>query len=214
MPKKLLLLGGGGYCKQVIEILLEEQLYDEIGIIEKDGSDEKETLGVPVIGFDSNLQELFHNGWTDAVVTLGSIGNTSGRRELYRKLKNIGYTIPAIVSKQAVVARSSRLQEGCIVHQGAIIDADAEVGVCSIINKRCVLSHDCHVGNFVHVSPGCVLLGNVRIGNDSHIGATSCIREGIQIGNETMIGMGSIVVKNIPNHKVAYGNPCVIMKDK
>lgn len=214
MKRKLLLIGGGGYCKQVIEILKENADYDEIGIVEKDDSSVSKILDIDVVGRDSDLENLYIKGWTEALVTLGSVGNTNGRRRVYENIKKSGFSLPVIVSKASHIAKSAILHEGSIVHPGSIIDADVEIGICSIINKGSILSHNCAIGDFVHVSPGCILLGNVEIGNDSHIGASSSVREGTTIGNNTMIGMGSIVVKNIPDNKVAYGNPCEIRKDR
>ncbi len=214
MAGKILLIGGGGYCKQVIEIIREDSLFDDIGIVEKDNTDEYDVLGEKIVGADYDLEHLFCDGWNNAFVSLGSVGNTKGRRKIFNILKEIGFFLPPIISKSANVAKSATVRDCSIIHQGAIIDADVSIGCCSIINKGCILSHDCIIGDFVHVSPGCTLLGNVKIGDDSHIGAASSVREGISIGKETMIGMGSIVVKNIPDRKLAYGNPCEVKGER
>lgn len=36
---------------------------------------------------------------------------------------------------------------------------------------------------------------------------------GVTIGNNVVIGAGSVVTKDIPDNKIAYGNPCKIIKD-
>lgn len=36
---------------------------------------------------------------------------------------------------------------------------------------------------------------------------------GVTIGDNVVIGAGSVVTKNILNDKVAYGNPCRVIKD-
>ena len=53
----------------------------------------------------------------------------------------------------------------------------------------------------------------VVIGNNVWIGGGAIIMPGITIGDNVVIGAGSVVTKNIPSNKIAYGNPCRIIRD-
>lgn len=53
----------------------------------------------------------------------------------------------------------------------------------------------------------------VIIGDDVWIGGGVIILPGVKIGNNVVIGAGSVVTKDIPDNKIAYGNPCRIIKD-
>ena len=53
----------------------------------------------------------------------------------------------------------------------------------------------------------------VIIGNNVWIGGGVIILLGVTIGNNVVIGAGSVVTKDIPDNKVAYGNPCRIIRD-
>ncbi|MDV7686103.1 putative acetyltransferase [Oenococcus oeni] len=53
----------------------------------------------------------------------------------------------------------------------------------------------------VHISQGC------------WIGGGTIILPGVTIGKGSVIGAGSVVVKNIPDHVVAVGNPCKVIKE-
>lgn len=48
----------------------------------------------------------------------------------------------------------------------------------------------------------------VTIGSDVWIGGGVTINPGVTIGDDVVIGSGSVVVKDIPSHVVAVGNPC------
>lgn len=48
----------------------------------------------------------------------------------------------------------------------------------------------------------------VKIGNHVWIGGHAVINPGVTIGDDVVIGSGSVVVKDIPSHTVAVGNPC------
>lgn len=53
----------------------------------------------------------------------------------------------------------------------------------------------------------------VTIGDNVWIGGGAIIMPGVTIGDNVVIGAGSIVTKDIPSNKIAYGNPCRIIKE-
>lgn len=56
------------------------------------------------------------------------------------------------------------------------------------------------------------LAAPVRIGNNVWIGGGAIICPGVTIGDHTTIGAGSVVVKDIPSHVIAVGNPCRVVR--
>ena len=52
----------------------------------------------------------------------------------------------------------------------------------------------------------------VHIGENVWIGAGAVIVPGVTIGRNSVIGAGSVVVKDIPDHVVAVGNPCRVLR--
>ena len=208
MGKNLLLIGGGGHCRSVLSSVLAEKEYEEVGIIDFTNIP---VMGISVVGRDEDLPTLKNSGWTDAFITVGSIGNTGLRRRLYQMIKKLGFTIPSIIDPTAIVAQDVKIGEGCFVGKGAVLNSGTEIGECAIINTGAVIEHDCKIGAFAHISPGTVLCGQVKVGNDSHVGAGSVVRQQIEIGNETLVGIGSVVVQNIPDCVKALGNPCKVV---
>lgn len=53
----------------------------------------------------------------------------------------------------------------------------------------------------------------VVIGKNVWIGGGAIIMPGVTIGDNVVIGAGSIVTKDIPSNKVAYGNPCRVVRE-
>ena len=53
----------------------------------------------------------------------------------------------------------------------------------------------------------------VIIGSNVWIGGGVIILPGVAIGDNVVIGAGSVVTKSIPSDKVAYGNPCRVVRE-
>lgn len=209
MGKKLLLIGGGGHCRSVLDSVLAANTYDGIGIVDPDGNP---CLGIPVVGKDEDLPRLFAEGWTDAVITVGSIGDTGIRRRLYSTVKEIGFRLPVIIDPTAVTGKDVILGEGTFVGKRAAVNAGSRTGVCAIVNTGAIVEHDCVIGDFAHISTGAILCGQVTVGKDAHIGAGTAVRQSIRIGDGALVGIGSTAVKDIPAGAKAYGNPCRVVE--
>ena len=203
----IVLVGGGGHCKVVISIIKKLDTFNITGI-----SDLKENLGKEVLGIetrytDDQLEELHDKGIKYAFVTLGSVGNPDNRIRLFEKLKQIGFEIPVIISKDAIVDESVETEEGTVIMPGAIINPGAKIGKNCIINTGAIIDHDCMIGDHVHIAPGVTLSGSVRIGSGSHIGTGASVIHGIEIGSRVIVGAGSVVVNTIQDNKKVMGVP-------
>ena len=67
-----------------------------------------------VKGKDEDLPALKKAGWTDAFITVGSIGSTSLRQRLYQMVVSNGLTVPAIIDATAIIAQDAKVAAGCI----------------------------------------------------------------------------------------------------
>lgn len=215
--KKILVLGAGGHCLSVLDSLLSSYNYQDIGIIDKEketsaylsaNSNLSQLMNIPVVGCDEDLEKLYSVGYTDAFITVGSIGDVSLRKRLYHLVKSIGFHIPNIIDKSSVVSNYAALGEGIYIGKNAVVNAYAIIGNCAIINTSSVVEHECTIEDFVHIAPGSILSGNVWVKADTHIGAGSMIKQGIHIGADSIVGIGSVVLNNIGDKVIAYGNPC------
>ena len=136
------------------------------------------------------------------------IGNNQIREKLYKKVKENGFFTPILIHPSSIISSSARIEEGTVVMPNVVVNAKAYIGKCVILNSSCVVEHESIIGDFVHISPKVAIAGNVRIGDFTHIGIGSSVIQCLEIGKNSIIGAGSVVVKNIPDFKKAYGNPC------
>jgi sugar O-acyltransferase (sialic acid O-acetyltransferase NeuD family) len=209
---KLLLIGGGGHCKSILDSVLETNCYEDIRIVDVKENIGKSFMGVSIIGCDDDLESLIHNGFTHAFVSLGSIGIPIVRIKLFEKLERIGYQIPNIIDFSAVVSKHALLAKGIFIGKNAVINTGVSIGTGAIINTSATIEHECIIGEFAHIAPGSVLCGDVKVGSQTHIGAKSVVKQQIYIGSKSIIGMGSVVLHDVADNVVAYGNPCKEVK--
>ncbi len=204
--KKILLIGGGGHCKSVADTLLRLDEYNEIGIV--DVHDEGALFGlIEVIGNDDDLPELREAGFTDALITVGSVGNTDLRRRLYGKISELGFNIPNIIDPTAIISPYAKLGKGIFIGKNAVVNAGCAIGDGAIINTGTIVEHECYIGEFVHISPGAVLCGGVEVGDDTHIGANASVKQYIKLGKNVIVGMGSVVIRDVRDNVTVVGNP-------
>ena len=82
MKPKILLIGGGGHCNSVIDVIEQEDKYTIAGIIDKKELIGQEVLGYKVIGCDDDLTELFKT-FKYAVITVGQLKSNSLKVKLF-----------------------------------------------------------------------------------------------------------------------------------
>lgn len=203
--KKIVLIGGGGHCKSVLDALLRTNDYSRIVITDPDIKVGTKVFGCQVVGNDNELERLILDGFKYAFITVGSIIDTSLRKKLADKIEKIGFKIPIIIDPAATVSEYAKIGKGTFVGKNTVINADSEIGKNCIINTGSIIEHECYVSDFVHVSVGSILCGNVHIGKESFIGAGATVIQGVKIGSNTIVGANSTVLKDVGDNTTVYG---------
>ncbi|WP_077597054.1 acetyltransferase [Oceanobacillus kimchii] len=214
MNKKLLLIGGGGHCKSVLDTLYRLGTFDELGIIDIPSQVGKFVLETPIIGTDEDLPELFKKGFNSAFVTIGAIDSHDLKIRLVKRLSDLSFTFPNIIDPSVEISTYGEIGEGVFIGKSVIVNANYNIGSFAIINSGSICEHDTEIGDYTHVAPNTTILGGVKIGDRAHIGAASIVKQGTNIGTNTIIGMGSNVLSSIDSNVIAYGNPCKVVGQK
>lgn len=190
------LYGASGHAKVIIDILEASRIRVD-GLID-DNSAINQLQGYPV-------RHTYH-GESPFII---SIGNNNIRKQVVERLQS---TYGKAIHPSAILSPTVEIREGTVVMQGAIVQADAKIGMHCIINTGAAVDHECVIEDYVHVSPHTTLCGNVHIGEGSWIGAGTTIIPNLSIGKWCIIGAGSVVTESIPDHVLAFGNPCRIIR--
>lgn len=204
MQKPVILVGGGGHCKSVIEAT-ESAGYDILGILDLPELIGTRTLNYEVIGSDADVAKYV--GRADFVVTVGFIKNPNLRIKLHENITNNGGKLATIIASTAQVSKYAEIGEGSVVLHNACVNAGAKVGKGVIINTASNIEHDVVVGDYTHISTGAMINGDCTIGANTFIGSNAVLVNGVTICDNCVVGAGSIVTKDITKSGTYVGCP-------
>ncbi len=204
---KIVIVGCGGHAKSVIETIESQGLYEIVGLVGEQNQVGDHVLGYEIIGTDDLLSDVFGRGVANAFIAVGSIGNVTLRKKLVNFCENIGFQMPNVVDKTAIISPRTRMGKGNFIGKGTIVNAEATIGDYCIINTGAIVEHECQIGSFVHIAPGATLSGQVVVGSDTHIGTNATVIQNVKIGDSVLIGAGTVLTKTIASNLKIVGNP-------
>lgn len=196
---KVVIYGGGGLSKMIIEAVRVLGAYQIAGIIDDNMKPGEMIIGTPVLGGAEMLPDLFKQGIRTAVNSVGGIGNYRVRLNVFQQLAKAGFICPVIVHPTAHVDPSARLEAGVLVLAQSYVSGNAVVGMGTLINNSVVVSHDCVLGVCSNLSPGAMVAGDAVIGDFTQIGMNATINIGVKVGRECLIGNGATIKNNVPD---------------
>lgn len=207
MNKPLILVGGGGHCKSVLEAA-ESAGFQILGVLDMPENVGKEVLSTKVIGTDEDIPAYVDKA--EFVITVGFIKNPAIRIKLYNKIKEAGGRLATIIASTAYVSKYAEIGEGTVVLHQAFVNADAKVGCNVILNNFVSIEHDAVIGDQCHISTGAMINGECKVGNNCFIGSQSVLANCISVGKDIIVGAGSFVRKSISEKGIYSGNPAIL----
>ncbi len=206
--KFLVLIGGGGHCKSVIEAA-ESAGYQILGVLDMPEDVGNEVLpGYKVIGTDDDIPAYVDKA--EFIITVGFIKNPAIRIKLYNGVKEAGGKLATIIASTAYVSKYAEIGEGTVVMHHAFVNAGAKVGNNVILNTFTNIEHDAKIGNQCHISTGTMVNGECKVGERCFIGSQSVLANCISIGDDIIVGAGSLVRKSIKEKGIYSGNPAIL----
>lgn len=201
LKEDLILIGGGGHCRSCIDVIEMEGRFSIRGIV-----DEKEALDptltdYPLLGREEDLFDLAKS-CRNFLITIGQIKSPEPRIRLFEYLKQLGMTLPIVVSPLAHVSRQASLGEGTIVMHHALVNAGAFVGHNCIINTKALIEHDVVIEDHCHISTAAVVNGGAKVQCCSFIGSNAIVREHIVVGEKSIVGAGVTVLHRVDPRSV------------
>ncbi len=203
MNRKFALIGGGGFAKEVAEVI---ELNGDIVA----ACYSAEPGNFPGIhrGYleDLDREKASYDG---VALAVGATDRRSlkRRRELVEWLDGRGIPAPPIVSPHAIVAKGVEVQDGSFVAHGVSIGVDARLERFCMVNMGAIIGHDAVIGGRAVIAPGAFIGGNSCIGCDTIVGPLAKVLQGIRIGANVMLGIGCVALRSIDDGSTVWPRP-------
>jgi sugar O-acyltransferase (sialic acid O-acetyltransferase NeuD family) len=210
--KNIILIGGGNQSHYTIDIIEKEGKYNIVGIIDSLQEIGSNRFGYTIIGRQENISELIekYNIYGGVI----SIGDNWGRYYVGEQIKQLvpNFRFINAIHPSVIIGNNVTLGYGVVAMAGCIFNPKSKIGNFTFFATGAQVEHDCVIADFASISAGSVTGGYVLLGKYSAITLGVTVIDRITIGENTVIGAGSVVVKNIPDNILAYGNPCKIIR--
>jgi sugar O-acyltransferase (sialic acid O-acetyltransferase NeuD family) len=211
MSKKLIILGIGGTCIDILDAVNcinedeKNPVYECVGFLDDNQKSwETEIYGIKVLG-GLNLALsykdcLFVNG-------IGSSKNFWLKEEIISKTKIPEDAFETIIHPTASVSQMSKIGRGSVILQNVTIASDVIIGNQVIALPNSVINHHDIIKDYTIVASGVCISGGVTVGESCYLGTNSSIIGNITIERQCLVGMGSVVLGDIPENTVVVGSP-------
>lgn len=205
--KNIVLIGGGGHCKSVIEVA-ESVGFNIIGILDTQENVGRKILDYAISGTDENIVDYVDKAFF--VITVGQIKDAALRIKLHEKVLSAGGSLATIIASTAHVSKYALINEGTVIMHNAVVNADVVIGKGCIINTFSNIEHDAVVGDYCHISTGAMVNGNCIVGDGTFLGSQAVVLNGVSVVAGCVIAAGTIVRKNILIKGVYSDNPAIL----
>lgn len=213
MTKKLIIIGAGGFGREVAWLVERINNYAEtweiIGFID-DNEDVKGKVinGYKVLGATSDIIE------NEETYFVCAVGASKVRERIIKKVEEINPVIKfaTLIDPSVEVSNFVNIGEGSIICANTILTVNIDIGKHVIINLSCTVGHDVIIKEYSTLYPSVNVSGNTVLGHACEVGTGTQIIQGKAIGDYSIIGAGAVIVKNIPDNCTAVGIPAKPVK--
>jgi sugar O-acyltransferase (sialic acid O-acetyltransferase NeuD family) len=207
MAERLLIVGTGGYAKEVAQIArrIDPRLHvwKSISYVATSPAEIGQPRPYGTIDY-SDTDVLSGAVTADIIIGIGDSELRCRVASRYTELPILSF--PNLIDPSVEIDRDLvALGKGNVIHRGVVLTCDIVVGDFNLFNKGCIVAHDVQVGSFNDVHPAASLHGYSRLGNGCVVGAGARVLPKVSVADRTTIGAGAILLRAVtePGHVYA-----------
>jgi sugar O-acyltransferase (sialic acid O-acetyltransferase NeuD family) len=210
----ILIIGASGHAKVIVDILEQANSHRVIGFLDSFKDRGTSLMGYEVLGTEEEIPRMLGAGIVAGGIV--AIGHNWARCQMAERIRLIspGFDFVSAIHPSARIAKGVQIGRGVAIMAGVSVNPGTRIGDFCFINTNASVDHDNVLEEFSCLQPNAATGGNVRIGAFSAVSMGANIVHGVSIGAHTVIGAGATVLSDIPDHVVAYGTPCRVVRPR
>lgn len=214
MDNRVVVVGASGQTKIVVDALEQAGQYKVVGFLDSYKPKGTPWYGYRVLGTEEDLPEVCERqGVIGGII---GIGDNAVRGRMAERMQQLvpQFRFINAIHPSVFIARGVKQGVGVLMMAGAVVNPDCVVGDHSTIDTGATLDHDSVIGRCVSLAPNVATGGGVTIGDYTAVSIGASVSHGRTIGAHSVIGAGAVVVRDIPDHVVAYGTPARVVRSR
>ena len=210
--KNIVLIGGGDQAHYTIDIIHKEGKYKIVGIIDAQEEIGSIKFGYKIIGRQDAIKQIAALYEVDGGVI--SIGDNWTRYYVAKEIRSYvsDFKFFNAIHPSCIIGEHVKFGEGIVAMAGVIFNPRSTVGDHTFFATGAQVEHDCIIGDYASISAGSITGGYVELGDFAAITLGVTVFDRTKIGKNSVVGAGSLVVKDLPDNVLAYGNPAKIIR--
>lgn len=213
MRMKLVVIGAGGFGREVLDVVQAIQLeasseIELLGVVD-DALNElnRERLESRGISYLGKISDVFDGTATAEIRFAIGIGSPLVKQKIDSLLTAQGYEAATLIHPQASIGSEFTAAPGVVVCSGARLTTNISLGRHVHININATIGHDVSIGDYCSVNPLAAVSGDVEVESGVLIGATAFVIQGVSIGQNAVVGASSCVVRSVNSGETVKGVP-------
>jgi len=206
MSKNLVIVGLGMFAEVALSYFKEYTQYKICAFsCHSKYKTQDSFCGIPVFPLEEILESHPKETY-EVFVAIGYSKMNQIREQLYKEIKELGYTFANFIHPNVKIWDSTKIGENVFIFEDNTIQPFTKIGSNTILWSGNHIGHHSNIGENCFISSHVVISGSCNIGNNVFIGVNATLRDDIQIGNHVLIGAASIVMSNAKDKEVFVAN--------
>lgn len=208
MSKRLILFGNGKNIQCIAKVLeLEGISVDGFCVDDQYYTDSEMASGCPIYKFS----EITTKCPTESHLMYSPMGGKrkcQPRKQVYEKLKALGYEFFTYISRHAVVYTARKdIGENVFIGATSVIHPDVMIKDNVYIGEGAKIAHDVVLNKHCYVAAASVIAGGCVLGECVFLGINAILRTNVKIVDNATIGMGVCIHEDITEPKTYVTSP-------
>lgn len=204
--KNLIILGAGGFARDVYNFALNSKGYNEKFIVKGFLDLNEHSLDnfdgyPPILGSEYDYTPEVND------IFITAIGDNQLRKKIVDIVESKGGLFLSLIHNTALVHTNAKIGNGCLIQPNTVIGADTAIGDHTYIQNGTILGHDAKVGSFCRIDCNVMFVGGTSCEDYVTVHTGAVINHKVCIGNNAVVGACSFVIRKVKAETTVFGNP-------